>query len=171
METKKMTLKEAQKFVKNTKYIVWNEEESRQLQEKLFEIGCAWHITGTCICHTEEPFLFVDNDLNIRCSTKSFYREFEKSEKRYVETYFIISIEIEQPKPKFDPNTLQPFDKVLVKDSGGWRCDYFSHIDEANERYPFVCVGSCWRFGIPYNNDTKHLLGTQDEAPEFYRLD
>lgn len=77
----------------------------------------------------------------------------------------------EPKKPKLDPNTLQPFDKVLVKDAGGWRCDYFSHIDETNGQYPIICVGSCWRFCIPYNDETKQLLGTTDEAPEFYRLD
>lgn len=75
-------------------------------------------------------------------------------------------------KPKFDPKTLMPFDsRVLIRDksNGKWSCSLFSHID--NELYyPFVCInGSSWRCCIPYNEDTKHLIGTTEEAPEFYR--
>jgi hypothetical protein len=35
-----------------------------------------------------------------------------------------------------------------------------------------VVGASQWRYCIPYNNDTKHLVGKCDEddkAPEFYR--
>lgn len=169
METKKMTLKEAQEFVKNTKYLVFTEEQSLVLQTKLFEIGCKWHISGANLCHTEEPFLFIDDNLVIRCSTKSFYREFEKSEKRYVETDNVISIEILQPKPKFDPNTLKTFDKVLVKEIGTeWRARYFEMY---RDEYFRTTNGASWRICIPYNDDTKHLLGTSKDAPEFYKLD
>ena len=46
-------------------------------------------------------------------------------------------------KDKFDPNTLQPFDKVLVRDSndGTWGCNLFSHIIK-RESFPYMCVGS-----------------------------
>lgn len=74
-------------------------------------------------------------------------------------------------KEKFDPKTLKPFDKVLIRDrtKGKWSCSLFSHID--NElQYHNVCTnGLEWKFCIPYNDDTKHLVGTTDEAPEFYR--
>ena len=76
-------------------------------------------------------------------------------------------------KPKFDPKTLKPFDKVLVRyDSvkGQWRCTLFSHIIE-NEKIPyrFVTSSNTYEYCIPYNEDTKHLVGTSDEAPEYYR--
>lgn len=76
-------------------------------------------------------------------------------------------------KPKFDPKTLQPFDKVLVRyDSvkGQWRCTLFSHIIE-NEKIPyrFVTSNNSYEYCIPYNEDTKHLAGTCEEAPEYYR--
>lgn len=79
----------------------------------------------------------------------------------------------ECPKPKverFDPKTLQPFDKVQVRDSdiAKWRIDFFSHFVEMEE-YPVVGVVNIWKCCVPYNEDTKHLLGTKDEAPEFYR--
>ena len=77
-----------------------------------------------------------------------------------------------KPKqPKFDPKTLQPFDRVLVRDNNDnserWRCDLFSHISTGCFR--FICVGNGYHYCIPYNDDTKHLVGTTDEAPEFYR--
>ena len=73
-------------------------------------------------------------------------------------------------KDKFDPKTLQPFDKVLVRDSNGhiWVCDLFSYIKECTQ-FPYKCMASYYKCCIPYNDETKHLLGTTDEAPEYYR--
>ena len=71
---------------------------------------------------------------------------------------------------KFDPKTLQPFDKVLVRDYIGdsWACNIFSHIQE--DSFPYSCIlDSNWKYCIPYNEDTKHLVGTTNEAPEYYR--
>lgn len=74
-------------------------------------------------------------------------------------------------KPKFDPKTLQPFDKVLVRSENifNWNCSLFSNIDDQCENYPFGCLGLYYKFCIPYNDDTKHLVATTEEAPEFYR--
>lgn len=70
-------------------------------------------------------------------------------------------------KEKFDPKTLKPFDRVLVRDRDieHWMCNLFSHI--INDEY--LCIGSCFIYCIPYNDDTKHLIGTKEEAPEYYR--
>lgn len=70
-------------------------------------------------------------------------------------------------KEKFDPKTLKPFDRVLVRDRDieHWICNLFSHI--INDEY--LCIGSCFKHCIPYNDDTKHLVGTKEEAPEYYR--
>ena len=72
---------------------------------------------------------------------------------------------------KFDPNTLNPFDKVLVRSEEvfNWNCSLFSNIDDFDSKYPFTCLGLCYKYCIPYNDDTKHLLGTKEEAPEYYR--
>ena len=73
-------------------------------------------------------------------------------------------------KGKFDPKTLKPFDKVLVRDEGGvWDCDFFSYIRNRDIHHPYVTIASCCDLCIPYNDDTKHLVGTTDEAPEYYR--
>ena len=78
----------------------------------------------------------------------------------------------DKPKEeKFDVNTLQPFDKVLVRDflNEGWMADFFERIDENDVHYNANCVTSHWIQCIPYNEETKHLLGTIDDCPEYYK--
>ena len=74
-------------------------------------------------------------------------------------------------KEKFDPKTLKPFDEVVVRniESNTWRIEYFSHINERRKPYQFYCSGDNFAYCIPYNDDTEHLVGTKDEAPEYYR--
>ena len=81
--------------------------------------------------------------------------------------------EFKPKQPKFDPKTLQPYMRVLVRDSNEslWRCAFYSHKrEDYDSPYKYVATSS---FGsvccIPYNDDTKHLVGTADEAPEYYR--
>ena len=71
---------------------------------------------------------------------------------------------------RFDPMTLQQYDKVLVRNSlnDTWGCNLFSHIIK-NNNFPYKCVENAFVYCIPYNDDTKHLVGTKDEAPEYYR--
>ena len=72
-------------------------------------------------------------------------------------------------KEKFDPKTLQPFDKVLVRifKTAKWRCEHFSYFTEGYDQ-PYM-ASTAYPYCIPYNDDTKHLVGTTEEAPEFYR--
>ena len=73
-------------------------------------------------------------------------------------------------KERFDPKTLNAFDKVLVRDINDetWSCNFFSHIIEVIV-YKFTTITSSYKQCIPYNDDTKHLVGTTEEAPEYYR--
>ena len=76
-------------------------------------------------------------------------------------------------RPKFDPKTLQPFGKVLVRDNHNqkWECSLFSYINIIDDiYYPyFTIINTGYRYCIPYNDETKHLVRTNEEAPEFYR--
>ena len=77
-----------------------------------------------------------------------------------------------KPKtPKFDPKNLQPFDKVLAKDGQNyrWRCTFYSHEREEECTFKYETTDSIHKYCIPYNEDTKHLVGTTEEAPEYYR--
>ena len=78
---------------------------------------------------------------------------------------------VKSNKPKFDPKTLKPFDRVLVRDGnlGNWKNLFFSYIIECETCYPYFCLNNQYKYCIPYNKDTMHLVGTAEEAPEFYR--
>lgn len=77
-------------------------------------------------------------------------------------------------KEKFDPKTLKAFDRVLTRIDGGdvycWFADFVSAPTiEKYDLLPSVMSNKDANMIIPYNDDTKHLVGTKDEAPEFYR--
>ena len=75
----------------------------------------------------------------------------------------------DKPKvEKFDPKTLQPFDKVLVRDSslGIWGVDIFGYLNDKRS----CCYCSVrWNQCIPYNKETKHLVGTVKDCPKYYK--
>ena len=72
-------------------------------------------------------------------------------------------------KPKkvdrFDPKVFQPFDKVLIKNGNFWTPNFFSYI--AGQWVN--CVGTGDVECVPYNEETKHLIGTNDDCPEYYK--
>ena len=73
-------------------------------------------------------------------------------------------------KEKFDPKTLKPFDKVLtIMANEEWSTHLFSHIRKFQSTNPYVCNGIGYKCCIPYNDDTKHLVGTKEEVPEYYK--
>ena len=76
-------------------------------------------------------------------------------------------------EPKFDPKTLNLFDKVLVKMSNEsfntWYGDFVAEPSHAKNETPLILGAKEANMVIPYNDDTKHLIGTTDEAPEYYR--
>ena len=70
-------------------------------------------------------------------------------------------------RDKFDPSTLKAYDRILVKNNGVWFPTFFVFYNEMDK----VCI--CAAFGvyeycIPYNDDTKHLIGTTNEPSEYY---
>lgn len=72
---------------------------------------------------------------------------------------------------KFDPKTLEVFDKVLARVyNGSWFADFVSvpGYDELCD-IPSIVGSSNFNEVIPYNEETKHLLGTVDDAPEYYQ--
>lgn len=141
--------------------------------------------------HGNVEFLTINNDSShpIRYLFVNKYREGESGsvtkEGLYIDSYngectFFPSkdqrdwSEFEAPwykKEKFDPKTLKPFDKVLIRDDyqEKWRPDFFSHItNDISYRYATI-IGDYYACCIPYNDDTKHLVDTKEEAPEYYR--
>lgn len=72
---------------------------------------------------------------------------------------------------KFNIEDFHPFDRVLVRDdeSEEWRCNILSHVDEDEAPYIFLTCGCNYRQCIPFNEDTKHLVGTQFDCSEYYK--
>lgn len=79
---------------------------------------------------------------------------------------------------KYNPDTLRvepvksecpfkPFDKVLARDDDKhiWRANYFSHYSNDYD-YPYCCINGFYRYCIPYNEHTAHLLGTSEAYTE-----
>lgn len=75
--------------------------------------------------------------------------------------------------PRFDPKTLQPFDKVITKCSGWpWKCDIFSYCREReNKSIACYCTSEDYVYDkcIPYNEETKDLVGTNKECKDYYK--
>lgn len=74
--------------------------------------------------------------------------------------------ELRKIKPHYDIKNFQPFDRVLVRqdDSCTWGASFFG-------RYAgmfMCCNNACFIQCIPFNDDTKHLLGTTDTCDEMY---
>ncbi len=81
--------------------------------------------------------------------------------KKYLKRFFGIE---EKQECEFEP-----FQQVLVRDDckRRWVCALFNFYDRRKETsYPFVCIGGSFRYCIPYNDKTKHLLGTTDNWEE-----
>lgn len=68
---------------------------------------------------------------------------------------------------RFPLDSLRPFDRVLVRNADSmWACALFSYA-VSNTQIKAAC--QYWNRCVPYNDETKHLIGTTDDAPEFYK--
>lgn len=74
------------------------------------------------------------------------------------------------PNKRFDPKKFKPFDKVLWKGLSEWRASFFSHyLSNDVHEFEISCTDGCFGMVIPYNDETKHLIGTTDDCPEYYK--
>lgn len=69
-------------------------------------------------------------------------------------------------KKRFDPQTFEPFQKVLVRStpSAHWRCTFFSHMINSIA----MCSSDNWPYCIPFENN-EHLRGKTDDCDDFYQ--
>lgn len=85
----------------------------------------------------------------------------------------ISNSEILRPKPKvkkFDAWTFQPYDRVLVRDATSrcWKIDFYGC--NTNPYLGLInCASGSKPYCIPCNEETKHLIGTKEDCPEFYK--
>ena len=107
------------------------------------------------VCFSSECILFPSKDQRDWSKfTAPWYKHEEKKETK-----------------RFDPKTLNVFDKVLARVYNGfWFADFVS-VPGDDELCDIPCLVGSSNFNevVPYNDETKHLLGTADEAPEYYQ--
>ena len=71
---------------------------------------------------------------------------------------------------KFDINTLNPFDKVLVAHKKGeWHIQFFEKYSPTS-KFPFICIGgSAYQRCVPYE-ENKHLMDTTNDCDEYFKV-
>ena len=105
-----------------------------------------------------------DNESVYSYRENGLYSRFSQSEEN--DLFFAPEKDKEQ---RFNPKTLQPFDKVLTRcdDSEKWGIDLFGYFD--NLYKGVCCLDAYLQMCIPYNDETKHLIGTTNDCPDYYK--
>ena len=136
-------------------------QEIHNTPEYDYPIECKSH-TESHICFTKEGrFLINCPDAECLLFPSKNQRDWNKFSAPWCK----------KENKRFDPKILKPFDKVLVKDElkGEWGGAFFSHINKYIDDFKYCTLDDNYKYCIPYNEDTKHLICTTDEAPEYYK--
>lgn len=129
--------------------------KSKEIQEKVFQLGYKWYLTGTKIKCTEIPFLYFDKNGIVMNGCDMNY--FMAHPYREVTADYILSLEPEPECP------FKPFDKVLVRNDGEqeWWATLFSSYRDGDY---WAIDGLRYSLCIPYEGN-EHLAFTTD-SPE-----
>lgn len=158
-------------------YRLATEEEKTKLFNAIKENGYKWNAETKTLEKLIEPKFKVGDKIKYkRYDIK--YRIINIENNMYIVerctdnftchmSFKYVDDEYELVPNKFDISTLQPFDKVLVRQnaSGKWGIDFFGFY---NEGY-YHTTGNCvYLQCIPYEGN-EHLRGKTNECDDFYR--
>lgn len=106
-----------------------------------------------------------DTDDCVKASDEERAKFIANAEKHYNGKYNPETLQVEPVKPECP---FKSFDKVLVRDckEREWYANSFSHYRGNDKDFPYACFGNNFRYCIPYNEHTAHLLGTTDPYTE-----
>lgn len=137
--------------------------------QKVASFSCDYPITATAYnknknstknaCFAKDGTYMLDYDGECVLFPSKEQRDWSKFERFW-----------DKPKvEKFDPKTLHPFDKVLVRvdKNDCWMAAHFSHVDDYTHKA--VCDTFYYTQCVPYNEETKHLVSKTDDCPEYYK--
>lgn len=113
-----MTQKEINEFLDNTK--VYVNGKSKEIQEKLFSFGYSWSddSTGTDVCHTEAPFLIIDEDSSIvMCYDMVVFGNHEYEE---ITAEEILALELTEPSYRPFKDAEECWQEMLKHQPFGW---------------------------------------------------
>ena len=140
--------------------------------QKVASFSCDYPITATAYnknknstknaCFAKDGTYMLDYDGECVLFPSKEQRDWSKFER------FWDKPKVEKAE-KFDPKTLHPFDKVLVRvdKNDCWMAAHFSHVDDYTHKA--VCDTFYYTQCVPYNEETKHLVGKIDDCPEYYK--
>ena len=161
------------------------EEEKQKLFDSIKDNDYRWNAETKTLEKLVEPRFKVGD--RIWCINKHFqYDVTELTDTHYtlveVENKFRYTEPIIEDKywelvpNKFDITTLVPFEsRVLVRNSyeGFWMPTFWGiyETEKANRHLHrhYLTTKGFFRHCIPYNDDTKHLLGTTNDCDEYFK--
>ena len=133
---------------------IYVDGRSKEVQEKLFEMGCKWDGGTTDVVNAHQPFLYVNNN-KITCSTDMEY--FSKHPNPEIKVDELLAMKVE--------HEFKTGEDVLVRDEDDdeWCYAWFSHSLKAPKDYKYVVApGSYYMQCIPYKGN-EHLVGTKKD--------
>jgi hypothetical protein len=157
------------------------EEEKQKLFEAIKDKGYRWNAETKTLEKWIKPKFKVGDVIQDIDSYKVKIAEVNIEDECYVYESMIAKgiggiafskqDEWELVPDKFDITTLKPFDKVLCRDSfeDTWTTGFYSHFETTELSSYYVVNGTGSDQCIPYNEDTKHLIGTTNDCDEYYK--
>lgn len=143
---------------KGTKFYssVFGEVELEEIK-KGYLLPIVLRCCGDSVCIVADGRLFPSYDGGCTLFPSRTQRDWSKFERFWDK----------QKVERFDVNTLHPFDKILARDNQDdlWSIELFSH-KTGNIVKGFY---SAWCCAIPFNENTKHLIGTREDCPDYYK--
>ena len=116
------------KNIRETKIAVHSIEESKKVQDKLFELGCKWLHKGKQHINERHRYLYIDKDLRI-LSSEYNKKIYDVSE--YTELYAEDLLRLEKPKfSGFELKCTAEMRKAMFGDSEDYIVKYTKSLAE-----------------------------------------
>lgn len=111
-----MTRKEIDKFLDNTKVYVAG--KSKEIQEKLFQIGYKWELSNDKVSNMKAPFFFLDKNKQITWGDDM--QMFTMHKFREITAEEILSLELTEPVYRPFKNIEEFWNEALKHEPFGW---------------------------------------------------
>lgn len=162
------------------------EEEKAKLFDVIMSNGYHWDGETKTLKKLVEPKFNIGDKVKHKCDKNNtiititgsknnyYYIQYynnKKNEYQNEKISFTDQDKYELIIDKFDINTLIPFEsKVLVRENktNVWQPALYGFFNQHNKRF-YTASSGTWLMCIPYNEDTKHLIGTTDDCIDFYK--
>ena len=160
-------------------YRLATEEEKQKLFAAIKEHGYKWNAETKTLEKLNKPRFKVGDKVRYKKNHDVTFTITSIGEDAYANGvakvfWFDDQDKYELVPDKFDITILIPFEsRVLVRDcnSHEWEGEiYTRYTNKSFDNCNFVTLcGRRWKQCIPYNDDTKHLLGTTNDCDEYYK--